>query len=221
MIDAVLFDLDETLLDRTTSLRSFLLDQYGRLINRLGQVNFPAWERRFLELDGRGSVPKSQVYPALLSELGGEPDAAEMLLNDYAMGCCRHARPFPAMADVLRALRKSGKALAVVTNGESAFQRRHIEALQLNTLVDAVLVSEEERLRKPDPKIFLRAASRLAIEPGHCLFVGDNPASDILGAAGAGMQTLWFRCGQAWPSHLPANHGPTIETLPEVLIFAQ
>ncbi|MBA4012345.1 MAG: HAD family hydrolase [Phenylobacterium sp.] len=220
MADAVLFDLDETLLDRATSLRSFLQDQFSRFGGDLGSVDYSTWERRFVELDARGSVHKSVVYPALLHEYGGRPSAAAHLLADYDAGCRQHARPFSGMADVLGALRRAGKRLGIVTNGESAFQRRHIDALGLSALVDEVLVSEEEGLRKPDPRLFARAAERLGVSPGQCLFVGDNPSADVLGAAAAGMKTAWFRCGQEWPEHLPSNPGPSIESLAEVIVLA-
>lgn len=220
MPDAVLFDLDETLLDRTRSLRAFLKDQFSRFASELGKVRYDAWETRFLALDARGSVHKAKVYPVLLDEFGGQPATAERLFADYTTNCCKHARPFDGMAEVLSALRGRGKRLAIVTNGESAFQRRHVEALALGRLVDEVLVSEEEALRKPDVELFRRAAARLGVEPAASLFVGDNPSADVLGAAAAGMETLWFRCGQEWPRGLPGNPGPTIDTLAEVLAFA-
>jgi putative hydrolase of the HAD superfamily len=218
---AVIFDLDETLLDRTTSLRSFLAEQYGRFADHLGEVDFDVWERRFIELDARGSVPKSRVYPTLLAEFGGRPDAAAMLTADYATGCCRHARAFPGMAELLGALRSHGVRLGIITNGEGAFQRRHIEALHLESLVDVILISEEEGLRKPDPEIFRLAARRLGVEPGECVFIGDNPMADVIGAADAGMQAVWFRCGQEWPGHLPPNPGRFIDGLQEALSFIQ
>jgi len=220
MPDAVLFDLDETLLDRTNSLRAFLRDQFRRFEPQLGAVPLDEWEARFLVLDARGSVHKSKVYAVLLDEFGGEPSVLERLFADYSLGCCNYARPFDGATELLSALRQRGRRLGIVTNGEAAFQRAHIAALGLEPLLDAVLVSEEEGLRKPDPQLFHRAAARLGVEPEACLFVGDNPTADVLGAAAAGMKTLWFRCSQAWPSEAPSNPGPTIEHLTEVLAFA-
>ncbi len=71
MIGAVLFDLDETLLDRSTSLRAFLADQWKRFALRLGKTSFDEWRDRFLALDRRGQVNKKIVYAALLAEFGG------------------------------------------------------------------------------------------------------------------------------------------------------
>jgi len=217
MISAVLFDLDETLLDRRVSLAGFLADQHKRFAGGLGGGSPEAWRARFLALDGRGRVPKSVVYPALLAEFGGDPDLADALLADYRERCCRFARPVPGATEVLRALRDAGRALAIVSNGETAFQQKHVDALGVGGLVDAVLISEREGLRKPDPALFHRAADRLATAPGNCLFVGDDPAADILGADRAGMRTAWLCRGARWPESLAPMPGVAIETLPEVL----
>jgi len=217
MIDAILFDLDETLLDRTTALRAFLSDQFERHAGSLGHVGFAEWRDRFLALDRRGHVHKSVVYPAILAAFGGDAAAGPALFADYGARCPAFAIPFDGMADTLAAIRARGLRIAIVTNGETAFQTRHIEALGLDHLADAILISEREGLRKPDAALFHRAADRLGAVPGRCLFVGDNPVADILGAAAAGLRTAWFRGSLDWPVDQPPNPGATIDHLGEIL----
>jgi putative hydrolase of the HAD superfamily len=217
MTYAVLFDLDETLLDRTSSLRAFLTDQHRRYGNALGDVLLEDWQTKFLELDARGHVHKSIVYPMILSTFGGEAALADELLDDYRSRCCEYALPFEGMTETLCALRSRGVALGLITNGETIFQSRHVAALGLRELVDVVLISEAEGLRKPDPALFLRGVARLGVVPSRSLFVGDNPSADILGAHAVGMKTAWFHCGQSWPEQLPRNPGASIERLCEVL----
>lgn len=110
MIDAVLFDLDETLLDRTNSLKAFLRDQFARHADHLGQVRLEEWSARFLVLDRRGHVRKSVVYPAILGEFGGRAEHAGALLADYRARCARFAQPFDGMKAVLKELRARGLA---------------------------------------------------------------------------------------------------------------
>ncbi len=62
-ISAVLFDLDETLLDRTTSLRAFLLDQYARFSQRLGRVDGVAPARRGLARGAAAMSGRDDQYP--------------------------------------------------------------------------------------------------------------------------------------------------------------
>lgn len=217
MIAAVLFDLDETLLDRTASLRAFLADQYERYAGCLGSAMFEDWHSRFLALDQRGHVHKSIVYPVILAEFGGKANLAGALLADYQSRCADFAQPCAGMAAVLGAIRSRGLKIGIVTNGETDFQRRHIKALGLERLVDAIFISEMEGLRKPDAALFLRAAATLGAQPTQCLFVGDNPVADVLGAAAVGMKTAWFRRGADWPTDGPAIPGPSIGHLSELL----
>ena len=217
MIKAALFDLDGTLLDRAGSLLSFLTGQHARFADRLGSADMETWRSRFLALDQNGHVHKSIVYPALLSEFGGEAGAGGELLADYRQRSCEHARGFPGMAQTLSALRERGLELGIATNGKTEFQMRNVRALGLDALVDAILISQAEGLRKPDAALFHRAAERLKTKPEHCLFVGDNPEADILGAHGAGMRTAWFNVGAAWPAALSPNPGAEIAELSKAL----
>jgi putative hydrolase of the HAD superfamily len=215
MIKAAFFDLDETLLDRTSSLKAFLADQYARYRDCLGTTTLETWRDRFLALDDRGNRSKVLVYPRLLAEFGGNPNEAGALIEDYRDRCSLHARPFAGMSRMLIALRELGMKLAIITNGEVEFQSRHIAVLGLKDLVDEILISEAEGLRKPDAAIFIRAAQRFSVRPADCLFVGDNPVSDILGAHAVGMRTLWFRSGFPWP-HDHAQPCPAIDSLSQV-----
>lgn len=217
MIAAILFDLDETLLDRTNSLVDFLRDQHRRFNDRLGGAEFPAWRDKFLALEGRGLVHKSLVYPTILASFGGDVTAAEELLADYRSRCCHFARPFPGMIRTLSMIRSMSLPIGIVTNGESEFQARKIDALGLRELVDAILISEAEGVRKPEKDIFERAACRLGVQSTQCLYVGDSPTADVLGAHAVGMKTAWFRCGMTWPGELERPPGPAIDALSEVL----
>jgi putative hydrolase of the HAD superfamily len=218
MISAVLFDLDETLLDRTNSLKDFLTDQYSRFGAKLGVAGSGSFCKRFLALDARGQTHKSIVYSALIEEFSAERDSVAELLADYQERCCLHARGFAGMRDVLATLRMRGLKLGIVTNGETKFQTRQIEALELHTLVDTILISESEGVRKPDRELFIRAANRLCVNPGACVFVGDTPLADVLGAHAAGMRTVWFNHDFEWPNELPANPGATVKSLSDILM---
>lgn len=199
-ISAVLFDLDDTLHDRAGSLAAFLADQHHRRF--AGRIGLDVFVRRFLALDANGASPKSEVYPALLAEFGWDLREADRLVGDYAEGFQAFARPRPGARAALASLRALGLRLAVVSNGWTRFQRATLDALDLGQALDAVLISEAEGVRKPDPRIFRRAAERLDAPPEACLFVGDNPRADIGGARDAGMRTAWIPGAMPWPEGL-------------------
>lgn len=218
MIKAVLFDLDETLFDRTRTLHAFLTDQFERFCARLGQTELETWRQRFLELDNKGLTPKAAVYPQILSDFGGEPGAAAQLLEDYYHRSTAGAFAMPGMSKILSDLKRCGFLCGLITNGETKLQSRTISALGLEDRMDAILISQAEGVRKPDPAIFHRAAQQLGAAPGTCVYVGDNPEADILGAVNAGLRGIWFNpTGRRWPAKLGPQKGQTIAALTEIL----
>jgi putative hydrolase of the HAD superfamily len=191
-IAAVLFDLDETLLDRTQSLKQFVLAQYQRFYPHFRHVPSAAFLRRVVELDAHGAVWKDTVYQQLLAELKITSVGWEELLDDYVTHFTDACVDFPNLHATLGALVARGYRLGVVTNGRSPFQEQNIAALRIRHYFGTIMVSEAEGVRKPDPAIFLRAAARLQTRAEEVVYVGDNPQADIAGAQRCGMKAVWF-----------------------------
>jgi epoxide hydrolase-like predicted phosphatase len=83
-------------------------------------------------------------------------------------------RPEPAMIDTVRELRRAGVRTALVSNSWGA--GGYPEAL-FGELFDALVISGQVGLRKPDPAIYLLAAEKIGAEPGECVFVDDLPGN--------------------------------------------
>lgn len=92
------------------------------------------------------------------------------------------------MLQVAHSARGHGIKVAVLSNtwGRSVF---HPELLEL---FDAVVLSEREGLRKPEPEIYLLAARRVGVAPAQCVFVDDMPAN-VEGARAVGMVGMLHR----------------------------
>ncbi len=214
MASPVLFDLDETLFNRSASVRAFVTQQFsGRDLGRFVTLNAAC--DRFMVLDARGSVPKTVVYQTLTQEMGGGNDW-QALFDDYEANAWRHATGFEGMRELLVSLRKQGRKLGIVSNGQTHIQLRSLLALGLDRLVDCYLISETEGCRKPEPEIFRRAASRLGAEPRDCIFVGDSPQADMAGARAVQMRTVWFPNGLAWPVDFDWQPDAVVTSLAEV-----
>ncbi len=109
----------------------------------------------------------------------------------------RRVRPFPYLAEALRALKESGVRLAVLSDFPV---ERKLQYLGLAGFWDCALTSEETGYLKPNPEPFQAVAARLALSPGEILFVGDKYLYDILGAHRVGMHTAHL-------TRVPENHG--------------
>jgi putative hydrolase of the HAD superfamily len=76
----------------------------------------------------------------------------------------------------------------------------------LARLFDVFVSSHEERLLKPDPRIYRLACSRLGISPGDAMFVGDGGSDELRGAAEAGLEPLWCTWFlDRWPEGIRPN----------------
>jgi putative hydrolase of the HAD superfamily len=190
MIKAVLFDLDDTLLDREASVLYFIEHQYERLQHLFNGVPQDRFVRRFVELDNHGYVTKDIVYQQIESEFG-LTGVWQELLADYMSQFDDYCINLPGMEEMLQTLQAQNRQLGIITNGPSPFQEQKIKAMGVVPYFPAILVSMAEGVRKPEAEIFRRALKRLGVESHQAIFVGDNPEADIAGAQAFGMKAIW------------------------------
>lgn len=197
MLKAVIFDLDGTLLNRDASVQDFIEHQYERLSNHLSHIPKYIYTKRFIELDDHGYVWKDIVYSQLIDELAITSLTAEELLNDYLLEFRNHCIPFSHLLEMLDELKNQGLRLGIITNGFGDFQYNNIKALGIENYFEAILISEWEGIKKPNPEIFARALSKLQVEPEESMFVGDHPENDVEAAKKLGMVGVWKK-DSAW-----------------------
>jgi len=193
VIKAVLFDFDGTLLNRDESVKMFIEGQYDRLIKLVGHVPKDKYVARFIQLDNRGYVWKDKVYQQLVDEFNIATITWETLLQDYISEFKNNCVPFPNLIVMLEELKSNHLVLGIISNGYGQFQMDNIKALGINQYFDTILISEWEGMKKPDPKIFLRALEKLKISPNESIFMGDHPENDVKAAQHVGMKGIWKR----------------------------
>jgi putative hydrolase of the HAD superfamily len=192
-IQAVVFDLDGTLLDRRRSFERFVREQWERFANCLQTADQEQYVQTLIELDSDGYAPRKSLFTGVIARFGIPPGVAETLLDDYRSGFPDACVLFPDAARTLSVLRTSGLKLGLITNGSIRMQSRKLQCLALAPMFDTILISDDEGISKPDPQIFHRALERLSVSPARSVFVGDHPEVDVAGARAAGMQAIWRR----------------------------
>jgi len=196
MIKAVLFDLDGTLLNRDASVKSFINSQYGRLNESVGQVLKDKYVSRFIELDCRGYVWKDKVYQQMVAEFNITGLTWEQLLQDYLNKFKEHCIPFLNLIEMLTSLANQSIFLGIISNGKEPFQMDNILALGIENYFETILISEKEGIKKPDPRIFMKALEQLNVSANESLFVGDHPGNDVAASQDVGMIAVWKKDSQ-------------------------
>jgi HAD superfamily hydrolase (TIGR01549 family) len=205
VLDAVLFDWGNTL-SRFEWDDDLLAAGHRAALATLGRAG---------EADEYTARFRSETLPAVLAPGAAERldygDELRKLLGPLTEEELRgyfdaeHAvwRPARSLADgvheLLDGLHAEGLALGLVTNtwpDPARLLRRELEEFELADRLDAVVLSGELGLGKPDPAIFEAALADLGVEATAALYVGDRLLDDVQGAGELGMltaQALWFR----------------------------
>ena len=178
-VQAILFDLDGTLIDSTPSVDR----SWRKLADRLG-IEFESMNGSY------HGVPARQTLAALMS--GATPAAvAEVLewLTDVETADVDGIVVLPGTVEVLRAL--PPERWAIVTSGTHRLATTRIKAAGL-PFPGELITADDVSVGKPSPDPYLLAARRLGFEPKHCLVVEDAPAGVAAGLA-SGATVLGLR----------------------------
>ena len=213
MLEAVLFDLGDTLMD--FQFDEELMDRAFRAgLDAIGRDDLaPADEIRahfrakFEPLFWVPGTVEEIEYPGMirdaLAHFGTELSDEE--LNRFLEA--EHAAWQPARVlgatthALLDSLREEGLKLGLVSNAFDPgwLLRRDLEQMGIAQRIDVAVFSSEVGMRKPHPEIFERALAALGVAPERTLFVGDRLYEDVRGAGALGMttvQAVWFRADE-------------------------
>lgn len=209
-VPLAIFDLDDTLIDRTGAVRRWAAE----FVAERGLD--PAEVRWLAAADGGGFTPRPGFMSAIRDRYGID-EPLETMLDRFREQIVAHMEPDPAVPAMLDRLRTAGWRVAIATNGEVRQQRAKIDLAGLAGAVDAVAISQEVGVAKPDPRMFEAAASRCGarLAEGGWM-VGDCPTRDIAGGRGAGLRTIWMRHGRAW-DQAAASPDATVDHIGEAV----
>jgi len=219
-VDAVLFDLDGTLVDSAPDLAGAA----NAMLNDLGRAAVEVDEVR----DWVGDGAKKLVERVLLNDASQADDGQvergfESFLQHYARMVCDQSRPYPGVLQTIRNLNAQGMRLGCVTNKPDRFTRPLLEQLNLDSYFSSIVSGDTCVAKKPDPMPLLKACEDMGVSHEACVLVGDS-ANDVLAAQAAKMPVICVSYGYNRGLNLNAMNPDavidTFEDLPPLLTKA-
>lgn len=226
-IQAVVFDVYKTLLDIRTDEES--PESYAFLSQWLSyhgmEIDPLSLRLRYLELCREEIFRSSDPYPdfdigkvfsKLLLDCQRLDSDSEFMSRELAllfrMVTTKYISVYPGVVELLHCLK--GKArLGIVSNAQRLFTIPELSKFNLIDFFDAIVLSSEAGVRKPNPEIFHTLLDTLGVPPEAAVFVGDNLFDDVYGASQVGMKTIWINHGNRndWPKPGCAQPGYEIQ----------
>jgi putative hydrolase of the HAD superfamily len=200
MIKAVIFDLDNTLVDFMKMKEEAIEAAVESMID--AGLNMPRGEAKakIFAIYEREGIEYQRVFDVFLEEELGEID-----YKIHAAGIVGYRRAreaalvlYPHVKLTLMEVSKRGLKLGVVSDAPRRQVWLRLCYLGLEHFFDAVVAFEDTNATKPDPAPFKKALSLLGVKPQEALMVGDWPERDIRGAAELGMKTVFTKYGNTF-----------------------
>lgn len=211
----IFFDLDNTLFEFSKAAHRSLTKTFSHFKLMVEKAHFDLYEQINHEVwlsFERKEITAVELRPLrferFLSAIGEFRDAGEMS-HFYLLDLSRSDDVLEGARELVIELKRKGHRLALVTNGLKEVQRPRIAKADMGHYFEAIVVSDEIGVAKPDAAFFEYAFAEMGQpEKGDVLMVGDSLSSDIQGGNGFGLATCWFNPKKA------ANltpHQPTFE----------
>ena len=182
-IDAVLFDLDGTLIDSAPDLGA-AADQ---MRTDRGLTSLPLSEYR--PMAGAGARGMIGVAFGLGPEHPQFDALKEEFFSNYELRLTVLTFAFDGVAELIAGIVAQGLKWGVVTNKSARFTLPLTKAMPLFSTAQAIISGDTTPHAKPHPAPLLEAARQLGVAPDRCLYVGDDER-DILAGQAAGMPTV-------------------------------
>ncbi len=192
-VQAVLFDLDGTLIDTAPDFVRIIKDMCAEV-----GVTAPSDEIIRVQVSEGARAMVRTLYPDLSDDSPELMNYRDEFLRRYQQDVAVHSVLFEGMDTLLRALEAHNIPWGIVTNKFRGFSVALLAALNLTERCAVLVCPDDVVNAKPDPEPMYLAAKTIGIDPAHIIYVGDHPR-DIDAGRAAGMRTVLAAYGYLPP----------------------
>ncbi|ETT83581.1 HAD family hydrolase [Bacillus mycoides] len=191
----MLFDLDDTLLDRDKAvdkLFSIILEEFYGGVEQHAVKNEMLQKFKGYDKKSYGHSDKVKVLESFFDEFPPKYRLPRNCIQDFWNN--NFPKCFSINQKTINIINtiKSHIKVGIITNGSTQRQKEKIINTNLNRYFDTIIISEEAGFSKPDKLIFELALNKLNVQSEDVLFVGDDLEKDIAGCQNANIKGIWF-----------------------------
>jgi HAD superfamily hydrolase (TIGR02253 family) len=200
MIKAVIFDLDNTLVDFMAMKRQAITAAIDAMIDAGLKLTREEVQSRIDAIYKERGMEFQNVFDQLLYDVFQKVDYKILSAGIIAYRKAREAAlvPYTHVTMTLIELVKRGIKLAVVSDAPGREAWLRLCYLNFHHIFDHVITFDDTGERKPSPVPFRKALELLSVEPSEAIMVGDWAERDMVGAAQVGMTTVFARYGDTF-----------------------
>ncbi|MFH0868129.1 MAG: TIGR02253 family HAD-type hydrolase [Candidatus Woesearchaeota archaeon] len=197
MIKAVIFDLDNTLIDFLKMKKLSCSAAIDAMIGAGLKVKHDKAIKVLFGLYDKYGLEEKTIFQKFLNELAGKVDYKILANGIVAYRRVRSGflEPYPNVDYVLLKLKSIGIKLGIITDAPKLKAWIRLASIKLSNYFDVVVTFEDTKQLKPSKLPFKAALKKLKLKPQECLMVGDWPERDIKGAKNLGIKTCFARYG--------------------------
>jgi putative hydrolase of the HAD superfamily len=200
MINAVIFDLDNTLVDFMLMKKQAIDAAVNAMRDAGFKLTATEIHKRIDDIYNERGIEFQNVFDELLYREFSKIDYKILSAGVIAYRRAREAAlvPYPHVTMTLIELSKMHVKLGVVSDAPAKEAWLRLCYLNFHHLFDAVVTYDDTHKRKPNPEPFRKILQQLHIKPEESLMVGDWEERDVVGAAKMGMKTVFARYGNTF-----------------------
>jgi putative hydrolase of the HAD superfamily len=207
MIKAVIFDLDNTLVDFMLLKERAIEAAVHSMLDAGLEITKEEADKKIRAIYNKEGIEYQQVFDQLFIELYGKVNQKIVSAGIVAYRTAREAalKPYPKVFPTLIELIKMGIKLAVVSDAPSKEAWLRLSYINFHHLFDVVITFDDTFERKPSSAPFNLALKKLDLKSEECLMIGDWAERDMVGAKAVGMKTVFARYGDTFNTLYPGS----------------